>query len=198
MAKRTAKLAAAAAIVGASAAWGCATQGVGTGELETAAHPKAAFGRLGPVAFQWKSDGPSATSGRITATFPDGESFSGEYRQHTRNLETFGSDWNKTEPGMYRPPNATFDPDPYFIEGTPTDHVLPQYSGRLLASLRAPDGTVMHCWFHLNRPHYGPAGGALGTCLLSNGEQVEEARLGQSPMVEPVPSPGSQRIAHRE
>ncbi len=155
-----------------TAAMGCATQGVGNGELEPAV-PYA-----GPVVFRWKSDGPSATRGKISAVLPDGESFVGEYRQPTSTPATFGSNWRTTEPGLYRPPNANGAPNPYFIEGVPTDHVLPSYSGRLLARLRAPDGTVMTCSFHLHRPHYGPAAGASGRCVLSSGKQIEDVKLG--------------------
>jgi hypothetical protein len=155
---------------------GCATQGVGAGSWKP--RYDAAQRDFGPVVFRWRSDGPSATKGRITAVFPDGESFSGQYRQPTRNLETFGPDWRQAEPGMEVPPIHPADPGAFFIEGVPTDHALPPHSGRLLAKLKGPEGAEMLCWFQLRHPQYGPAGGATGTCRLSDGERIDDARLG--------------------
>ncbi len=125
----------------------------------------------------------------MTAVWPTGGAFVGEYRQPTTRAETFGPDWRNSEPGLYRPPNATVDPSPYFIQGEPTDHRAPQPSGRLLANLKASDGTAMSCTFELDRPHYGPAGGGTGTCVLSNGERVDHATLGPA-------ASGSQSVAH--
>ncbi len=158
---------------------GCATHGVGTGDL--APRYEAAQRDLGPVVFRWKSDGASATRGQITALLPDGTSFHGVYRQPTRNLETYGSDWYKTEPGMVWPPTHPGEADPFFIEGVQTDHVLPQYSGRMLAVLKGPGDITMRCWLQLDQPRQGPAGGASGTCRLSDGERIDDARLGEPP-----------------
>jgi hypothetical protein len=168
-----------AALLVAAAGPGCATQGVGSGDL--APRYEAAQRNVGRVIFRWESDGPSATRGRITAILPDGESFTGEYRQPAQNLQTYGPDWYKTEPGMVWPPTHPGEPDAFFIGGVPTDHVLPEYSGRLLAILKGPGGATMRCWLHLDQPRHGPAGGASGTCRLSDGERIDDARLGGPP-----------------
>jgi hypothetical protein len=158
----------------------CATQGIGAGELR-ALEPGDAEGLpVGPVAFRWHSEGPNSTQGTITAVLPDGRSFTGWYREPTSTLETYQAAWRSEQPGPSLPSYAVSG-EPFFVAGLPTDHAPKEYSGRLLAQLRASDASVMRCWFRLDRPSRGPAGGGEGTCSLPNGEVVEQATLTTAP-----------------
>ncbi len=150
---------------------GCATQGIGAGELETPASRPDVPRPLGPVNFRWHSDGQVKTRGAISAVLPDGRSFEGRFSQvlHEHqpiwSLNTFAADGNE----------------------------ITDYTGDLLASLHASDGSWMHCWFDLTDPRAGPGGGAEGTCQLSEGEEIEHATLsGPSPEAPRSPSKVSQ------
>jgi hypothetical protein len=156
----------------------CATQGIGTGELASPGTDR--FHALGPVSFSWESDGASSTRGTITARLADGGLYSGRYLEPTSVLETYVPNWRRDEPGPTTEP-VTVSEDPFFVDGVATDHAFRHYSGRLVASLHAADGSAMRCWFHLDRPAAGPAGGAEGTCRLSNGVEVENATLSPAP-----------------
>jgi hypothetical protein len=57
--------------------------------------------------------------------------------------------------------------------GQPTTTAfITQYSGKVLAHLRAPSGEKMRCQFVLKRPEAGLDGGGTGDCQLSTGEDI--------------------------
>jgi hypothetical protein len=163
---------------------GCATQGVGSGQLTT---PLAAAygvpGPAGPVDFRWHSAGASAGRGRLTAVLPDGRHFRGTYQQASEVWDVYRPRWGRQSalgwsPKPYAEPLAS---DPFFVEGVPLDQTIPPRSNRLLGKLSAADGTEMRCWFDLRQPKFGLAGGGRGKCVLSNGEEVVDAQLRKVP-----------------
>ncbi len=151
---RTAILAAFALTFIASA--GCKTAGTGYGDV-----------RNGPdtrVTFAWKSD--DSVSGHMTATMPDGHSFSGKYFQITSDtrvdrLTPLWHGWGRRWPDW---PYWYTDPGPQFVK---------HYSGRVLANLASVDGEHMRCRFRLIHPASGMAGGGQGVCQLPGGMQVD-------------------------
>jgi hypothetical protein len=151
----------------------CATQGIGMGQLREFEPGNARGQPVGTVDFRWHSQGASSTGGTITAVLPDGRTFRGWYREPTSTPETYQAAWQSQQPG---PASYTMSGEPLFVGGSPADH-QPEYSGRLLARLRGSDGSVMRCWFHLDQPGQGPAGGGQGDCSLPNGEVIEHVAL---------------------
>jgi hypothetical protein len=118
------------------------------------------------VNFSWKSDDGSGTSGQMSATLADGKIFSGDYLEITHqtattDLDPLWNDWDRGSANVFSEVSI-----PYFGSAT-------QYSGRVLAKLRAADGERMTCRFHLNVPSQGMAGGGQGKCDLKNGLSVD-------------------------
>lgn len=135
----------------------CQTAGTGSGTVR---------GTRKPVAFTWEST--DSVSGNITATFGDGEVYTGTYFQITREtrvdrLDPLWVGWRQTR---YRSGWRYWDRgfDREFIK---------EYSGRVLANLRSDDGDHMRCRFTLISPSRGMAGGGEGRCQLSeSGDEI--------------------------
>jgi len=163
-----------ALLAAASALSACATQGIGMGQLREFEPGNARGQPIGAVDFRWHSQGATSTRGTITAVLPDGRTFRGWYREPTSTPETYQATWQSQQPG---PASYAMSGEPLFVGGLPPGHAPPEYSGRLLARLRGSDGSVMRCWFRLDRPSQGPAGGGEGDCGLPNGEVIEHAAL---------------------
>jgi hypothetical protein len=130
----------------------CTTMGAGTGSVS----PGDA-----PVKFSWKStDG--GTSGTMSATLADGQTFSGPYLEgtsqaRTQNWDPFWAEWQR----------GIDDWDPFPFATTTL------YSGRVMATLQDPTGQRMRCQFELNAPAAGMPGGGQGTCKLKSGRSVD-------------------------
>jgi hypothetical protein len=125
--------------------------------------------REGTAQFAWHS-GADASQGEIQATLPDGRLFSGKYLQvrSTTEVNTAGlyySAWSG--PGWAGGP---------WYGGAPGGFVT-EYSGQAVALLDSADGTQMRCKFALNTPERGMAGGGMGTCQLSDNEEIFGAQL---------------------
>lgn len=139
---------------------GCATSGGGTGTLETGKREGSE-----PVVFQW-SAAPDATHGTIEAELADGRDFSGQFLQVTS--ETEGTDLEPYWGGMWGGPWYGMADDTAFVR---------EYTGRVIAQLRGPDGEHMRCHFQLADPEAGPQSGGMGDCELSTGERIEDVTL---------------------
>ncbi|QQR91589.1 MAG: hypothetical protein IPJ88_07665 [Myxococcales bacterium] len=167
---------------------GCASAGTGTGELESASQQNRSSGAengsatstrqaLGPVHFDWKSDGPSVVRGQVRAILPTGKIFWGQFMQVTsETVETdYAPYWRGWNPGWYgwNTPWGTYGMggDGYY------QRFVTHYSGRVIATLRAQDGTRMRCRFVLASPSNGLAGSGQGDCQLSTGEQINDVAL---------------------
>jgi hypothetical protein len=129
---------------------GCATMRTGSGSAVSGAHP---------VKFSWTGSG--SVSGSITATFANGEAFTGRFFQVTSTLsDELGSQgpiWHQQ--GLY--------------DVGPGLQYVAHYSGRVVADLSRSDGERMRCRFELMRPVDGMAGGARGECRLPDGLRVD-------------------------
>lgn len=142
---------------------GCATSGIGSGELASPGKP----GGGGMAQFTWDA-GVSATDGEIRAVLPDGRVFDGTFLQVTSTTTTqqlgpywagwgpYGGGWGGGSGGI----------------GTAT-----LYTGRLIATLVGPEDQRMRCEFQLQDPPGGPASGGMGDCELSTGELIRYAVL---------------------
>ncbi|NLE89121.1 MAG: hypothetical protein GX607_22280 [Myxococcales bacterium] len=152
-----------------SGVMGCATQGSGSGELESGGTVGGARGEA-PVRFSWHSQGASVTRGDISATVPGRGPFQGTYMQVTSDIEES-------------------DVEPYFADdwydgwdewdgwGPGGDAFVTTYSGKVIAVLRSEQGERMRCRFDLAEPDRGPAGGGMGECQLSDGAKIEDVVL---------------------
>ena len=111
------------------------------------------------VKFSWTGSGN--VSGSMTATFPNGETFSGRFFQITSSLtDELGSQgpiWHQD--GLY--------------DVGPGLQYVPHYTGRVVANLGRSDGAQMRCRFELRSPVDGMAGGARGECQLANDLTVD-------------------------
>ena len=129
---------------------GCATTRAGSG---------AAVPATKSVKFSWTSSGN--VSGRMAATFANGETFTGRFFQITSGLtDELGSQgpiWHKE--GLY--------------DVGPALQYMAHYTGRVVANLSRSDGAQMRCRFELMRPVDGMVGGAVGECRLPDGLSVD-------------------------
>jgi hypothetical protein len=153
------------ALVACVAAAGCATSGVGRGQVEAPGKPEAE----GEAVFVWRADA-DARRGTIEAVLPDGRDFRGTFLQVTS--ATVAQDigpgyWSAAGPGYGWGYMAGYDSSTF----------VRHYSGRVLAQLDGPEGETMRCLFQLARPEDGPASGGMGACELSSGERIEDATL---------------------
>ena len=132
----------------------CATTGTGVGETRGG----------GPsVRFDWKAEG--AVKGQMTATFPDGKSYTGQLFQITSDtrVDEMGplwAGWRGRRFGGW----GYWDAGPEFIT---------HYSGRVVANLSDPNGDHMRCNFRLVKPASGMAGGGQGKCQLPDKRTID-------------------------
>jgi hypothetical protein len=129
---------------------GCATMRTGSGSAASGTNS---------VKFGWTSSGN--VSGSITATFANGETFTGQFFQNTSTstdeLGSQGPIWHQE--GLY--------------DVSPELQYVAHYSGRVVADLSRSDGERMRCRLELMRPVDGMAGGARGECQLPGGLSVD-------------------------
>jgi hypothetical protein len=129
---------------------GCTTMRTGSG---------CAVSGTNSVKFGWTGSGN--VSGSITATFANGETFTGRFFQITSTLtDELGSQgpiWHQD--GLY--------------DVSPELQYVAHYSGRVVADLSRSDGEQMRCRLELMRPVDGMAGGARGECQLPDGLSVD-------------------------
>jgi hypothetical protein len=129
---------------------GCATTRTGSGSAIPATNP---------VKFSWMGSGN--VSGSMTATFANGETFTGRFFEITSSLTDElgpqGPIWHQE--GVY--------------DVGPELQYVPHYTGQVVADLSRSDGTQMRCRFKLTRAVDGMAGGAHGECQLPDGLSVD-------------------------
>jgi hypothetical protein len=132
---------------------GCATTRVGSGSATSGTNP---------VEFSWTGSGN--VSGSMSATFADGETYTGQFLQITSSLTdelgAQGPVWHQE--GAY--------------DVSPELQYVAHYTGDVTADLRRSDGAQMRCNFTLVTPVEGMAGGARGECRLPDGSDID-ARL---------------------
>jgi hypothetical protein len=131
-------------------AGGCATTTTGSGS---------SISGTDSMKFSWTSSG--SISGCMTATFANGETFTGRFFQITSTLtDELGSQgpiWHQQGP---------YDVGPQL-------QYVAHYTGRVEADLSRSDGAQMRCRLRLTRPVDGMAGGAHGECQMPDGVSVK-------------------------
>ena len=121
-----------------------------------------------PVTFSFTSQ-RFGEGGRISATLPNGEKFSGTYLQITSTTGGFAE-----ESQAYENPEAW---DAGFGDiwnpggDVPVSHQ--DHSAKVIATLSGNRGDTMHCGFRLNNPKQGMARGGTGKCLVSSGGTIK-------------------------
>jgi hypothetical protein len=141
----------------------CATSGTGSGELIRSSKPAQA------VPFAWKSTDGGIT-GTLTATLPGG-AYSGRFVQVTRQTQSDAMVpmWGGWQPG--------WSDWPYWGYGSPVAFDATQfttvYSGKVIANLSSPSGSLMRCRLHMLQPAQGMAGGGMGECQILNGATIQ-------------------------
>ncbi len=141
---------------------GCATSGIGSGELSAPGKPESE----GMVQFAWDAD-VGAVGGDIRAVLPDGRAFVGRFLQVTSSTMT-------QQVGRY---GASWGPWGTTGGGGGGMGLVTHYTGLMIATLEGPSGERMRCQFRLEDPPSGPASGGIGDCELSTGEAVRYAVL---------------------
>lgn len=140
----------------------CTTTGIGGGQVA------AEGAALQPVAFTWTStDG--GISGAMTAILP-GQTFQGRFFQITQQTRTDALDplWMHWRRGWHDWPYWGYPAgSPY-----PTTQFITHYTGKVVATLEAPDQQRMRCRFHMVNPVRGMSGGGEGQCQLTDGRSV--------------------------
>lgn len=155
---------------GGAAMVGCTSTGTATGNLVTPS------GERNVVKFNWRSDAGDWHHGKISVALPNGEHYSGTYRQVSQivPVDAYASMWVGWRP---------FWPDwptPWY-RGT----VAPDwrgwtrvYEGRVVARLESGNPErAMRCRFELDDIANGLAGGGHGDCRLSDGSSIENAEI---------------------
>jgi len=138
----------------------------GRGGLSTAPAP-----RHEQVMFTWESLDESL-SGRLQATLPTGEVFTGDYHEITTNIPAGQVDdfYGLWYTGPWGGDVWNWDGAwPYYdsVEG----YIL-HYTGKIVGKLKGDRGTEMRCQFRFDDPEAGIKGGGSGDCQVSNGERI--------------------------
>ena len=128
---------------------GCTTMGTGFGSTASGADP---------VTFSWKSS--DDISGTMSATLTDGQTYSGQFFEITKDtrVDNLGPLWTGWGPRFGFGGFDSWDAGPSFVT---------HYSGRVVANLGTPSGVHMRCNFQLAHPSKGMAGGGR------SGEELE-------------------------
>ena len=142
------------------------TTGMGGGDLMQAGKATE------PVLMSWTSDN-GGLNGTMVATLPD-RTYKGPFFEITQltRKETLAPLWDGWGPGWYDWPYRGYPPYP------PDDmtQFVTHYSGKVVANLRAPDGSRIRCRLHLVQPARGMAGGGEGRCQIL-GDGTIQARF---------------------
>lgn len=146
---------------------GCATSGTGTAVARTPGEPPQ------QIVFNWDA-GTDPTGGTIATILPDGEVFQGHFVQITAdtNVDSISPFYHTWYDGWGYGWDSMWWPGPYYDD---ISSYVTVYTGRVLATLRSPQGNTMRCQFRLSEPRAGLAGGGIGECRTSEGTAIEAA-----------------------
>lgn len=147
----------------------CTTTGTGGGQVAVAG------GQEQPVAFTWTStDG--GISGSMTAILP-GQTFQGRFFQITQQTrgDSLTPLWLHWRHGWHDWPYWGHPGGPPYA----TTQFITHYTGKVVATLEAPDQQRMRCRFHMIEPVRGMSGGGEGQCQLTDGRTVRASFAGQ-------------------
>jgi hypothetical protein len=141
---------------------GCASGAV-TGSVNESGRTAA------PLVMKWNS-GLFGESGKMSATMPDGEQFSGTYQVVKPGMSRSKLEpaWAGDEPGEYQ---GRID-DTMWGAGRDTMSFLRNYQNKAIATLKGDRGTRMMCRFNLDAGGAGMGGGGNGECQTSKGAKI--------------------------
>lgn len=150
--------------LGAALLAGCASSGMGGGDIVRAGKPSQ------PVLFSWQSrDG--AISGTMTATLPDA-TYQGRFMEITQ--QTVSDDlapmWDAWPMGWSDWPMEggwAMGGMGMGMGGFDMTRFATVYSGRVIANLKDPSGRQMRCRLQLQQPDRGLGGGGDGECQVA-------------------------------
>lgn len=122
-----------------------------------------------PLVMKWNS-GLFGGSGKMSATMPDGEQFSGTYQVVKPGMSRSSLEpaWTGDEPGQYQ---GRID-DTMWGAGRDTMSFLRAYENKAIATLKGDRGTQMLCRFNLDAAAAGMGGGGSGECQTSKGAKI--------------------------
>ena len=141
---------------------GCATTGLGAGEVKHADEP---------VAFQFSERSPDG--GRLKAVDGDGETYEGRFVQLTEQVER-----SRVEPIIMGGPATVSGPASAGMQmwalpvDTTVDDFIKLYTGRVVAWLQGDRGHSMRCSFTLANGDQGMKSGGSGECRLDDGRVI--------------------------
>jgi hypothetical protein len=121
------------------------------------------------VQFSYTTDafGPGGT---LVARLPNGEAFTGRYRQGWSTIEA-------AQPQVPGLGSVFFDwggaGAPGFMEDDPIPVYQTAWSSKVSATLAGDRGRSMSCRLRLRSPQAGLGGGGDGRCLLSDGGRID-------------------------
>lgn len=140
----------------------CTSTGIGGGQLSGQGAADE------PVSFSWKSTDGGIT-GSMQAVLP-GHTFAGRFFQITQQTrgDILNPLWTHWRLGWNDWPYW----GGYAGAAYPATQFITHYSGKVVATLEAPDQQRMRCRFHLVEPAQGMSGGGEGECQLSEGRLV--------------------------
>lgn len=126
-----------------------------------------------PVAMQYRSERFNQ-NGTMTATLPDGQTFTGRYLEVTSDTDATTLDpyWGGWGVGWDGWGPWTDDYGPYIV-GADVPTFIKNYSGKVIAVLLGDRGGRMRCRFHLAEPEQGMSGGGVGECQTDKGEKID-------------------------
>jgi hypothetical protein len=105
----------------------------------------------------------------MSATLPDGETYSGQFFEITKDttVDNLWPLWTGWRPGWGVGAFDYWDAGPSFVT---------HYSGRVVANLGTPGGGAhMRCRFELAQPSEGMADGGRGQCQMPDGKTIDAA-----------------------
>ena len=161
MRSRAVGLAVSAALLG-----GCVASGAIKGRLTM---PGAA---PTPVTMHYRSE-RFGQNGTMSATLPDGESFTGRYLQVTSDtsgeaLDPYWGGWGAGWAG-WGPWSDDYGP---WVVGEDVPTFVRNYSGKVIATLLGNRDGRMRCRFRLSEPDQGMSKGGVGECEVSGGGKI--------------------------
>jgi hypothetical protein len=161
MMRRSAGWAACICLLGV-AALGCASGPV-TGRVVVPGQPAT------PLTMTWNS-GLFGGSGKISATMPDGERFSGTYQVVKPGMSrtSLHPAWTGDAPAD----NQGQIDDSMWGAGRDTATFIRTYENKAVATLTGDRGTRMLCRFNLDAGGAGMGGGGTGECQTSKGTKI--------------------------
>ena len=145
----------------------CTTSGTGTAIARAPGQPGQ------EIVFYWDA-GTDPTAGSISTVLPDGEVYRGQFVQITAetDVDSISPFYHRWYGGWGYGWDAAWWPGPFYDD---ISSYVTVYSGRVLATLRSPQGNTMRCQFRLSEPRAGLAGGGIGECRTSEGTAIEAA-----------------------